>query len=170
MKIELTKSGEIELLNFIDMTYDEKLQILGIRNDPRVREWMYSEQEITEVGHLNFIEKLKSDSTQKYFTIKKDGLVLGVLYFTHIDNKEMSTEFGLYSNPFERLSGKGTIIQETAITYAFDYLKVDRINLEVFSDNVRAINLYTKYGFSETRSKLVKERHVSCMTLDKNNR
>lgn len=170
MKIELTKFGEIELFNFIDMNDNEKLQVLEMRNHPQVREWMYSNQKIPEVGHFNFIEKLKSDSSQKYFSIKKDGLVLGVLYFTNIDFQESSTEFGLYSNPFEKLAGKGTIMQEIAITYAFDCLKLDRILLEVYSDNKIAINLYMKFGFSKTNAKWVNGKLVSCMKLDKNNR
>jgi len=85
MKIKLTKFGEIELLNFIDMTHDEKLQVLKMRNHPDVKKWMYNQNDIDLNDHLNFVEALKASKEKQYFVLKQDSQIIGSINFTEID-------------------------------------------------------------------------------------
>ncbi|MDE9517558.1 GNAT family N-acetyltransferase [Xenorhabdus bovienii] len=45
--------------------------------------------------------------------------------------------------------GIGSKMMEFAIDYAFNWLAAVRIELEVFTDNEKAIALYTKFGFEK---------------------
>ena len=47
---------EIKLINFTDLSNDEKKIILEWRNNPNIKKWMYTQSDITLESHLNFID------------------------------------------------------------------------------------------------------------------
>jgi len=53
------------------------------------------------------------------------------------------------------------------LKYILDLLNLNKIKLEVFSDNVRALNLYKKYNFKRVGVKNVHDKQVICMELTK---
>jgi UDP-4-amino-4,6-dideoxy-N-acetyl-beta-L-altrosamine N-acetyltransferase len=167
MKIQLTKFGEIELLNFIDMTQDEKLQVLDMRNHSDVKAWMYNQGDIGLVEHLNFIKTLESDKEKQYFFLKQNSQIIGSVNFTKIDFEKKQAEFGFYANPFVTVLGIGRILEEVSIYYSFNYLGLSKLLLEVFEDNSKVINLHKKYGFKITKTIQVQGRTVYCMELIK---
>ena len=89
-----------------------------------------------------------------------------MVYFTKIDGINRESYFGLYANPFERMAGTGQTLGEVCLKYILDLLNLNKIKLEVFSDNVRALNLYKKYNFKDTGMKSVNDRKVVCMEMD----
>ena len=60
----------------------------------------------------------------------------------NIDFENKITDFGLYSNPFEKVAGVGRILEEICIKYAFELLKLDTLKLEVFDENIQVKNLH----------------------------
>ena len=167
LKIELDKSGGVELIDFVDLTLDEKLMVLDWRNSSNVREWMYSQNEIPIESHIDFIDALLFSKDSQYMVVKISNEFLGVVYFTKIDFIKKQCCFGLYTNPFNRIKGVGSMIQEVGIKYIFDLLKLQKIKLEVFSNNLRAINLYEKFNFKKNEQKIVNRRNVDCMELQR---
>ncbi len=161
------KFQDIELKHFFDLSHEEKLMILDWRNDINVRKWMYSSEIVLEKNHLNFIESLKKNDAKQYFSVFKDGKIIGVVYFTKINKEKNKCEFGLYANPFLKTVGTGSLLMETGVRYAYDFLKMTKLKLEVFEENLRAQSLYKKYGFKEMAEKYVNERKVICMELVK---
>ncbi|MFT6910008.1 MAG: UDP-4-amino-4,6-dideoxy-N-acetyl-beta-L-altrosamine N-acetyltransferase [Oleiphilaceae bacterium] len=163
--VELENFGKINLVNFIDMSSEEKKCVLNIRNHPDVRMWMYDSEEISQDEHLKFIESLKDNLTRQYFLVKQTHFILGVVYF-NIDTKCEAAEFGLYANPMEAIKGKGSALQETVIIYAFNYLKVSTLKLEVYEKNEKAIKLYKKYNFQLVRTEYKNNKSVLYMKLN----
>jgi len=161
--------NNIELKNFIDLNDNEKSIILTWRNHNEVKKWMYTNEDIQFENHLKFIESLKNDISREYFLIKKDMQMIGVIYFTAINDKLKECEFGLYANPFEKIAGVGRILEEICIRYAFDFLKLAKLKLEVFECNEKARNLYKKYNFREVGNKVINEKKVICMELERMN-
>lgn len=151
----------IELKNFYELTLDEKFMVLDWRNDLNTRRWMYSSDKIDKEHHLKYIESLKSSIGRKYFLVFKDNLPIGVIYFTDIDTNKKSCEFGLYRNP--DLKGVGNILMDKIINYACEELKLNRIVAEVFHDNLKAIELYKKKGFSIYDQKLKENKTITYM-------
>lgn len=156
------------MIDFTDMTLDEKKMILNWRNDNTIKQWMYDTTDISLESHLNYINSLESSKTKQYMAVKKENQYIGVVYFTNIDFKNKSTYFGLYANPFEKIAGVGRILEEICIKYAFDMLKLSKLKLEVFSDNKKALNLYKKYKFEKVDTKIINSKDVICMELNKN--
>jgi UDP-4-amino-4,6-dideoxy-N-acetyl-beta-L-altrosamine N-acetyltransferase len=170
MKIQkLQLRNNIELLNFVNLSLDEKKMVLDWRNHPNIKKWMYTQEDITLNNHLKFLEQLAENKDKLYFLVKKNQKFIGVVDFYNFYNKT-SAEFGLYSNPYNKIPGVGRILEEVAIDYAFKNLKIKKLKLEVFAENIQVINLHKKYKFVETSSKIINNKKVICMELINENK
>lgn len=163
LTIELDNDRGGQLIDFVDLSYDEHLMILDMRNHPRVREWMYTQDEIPIANHLQFIQNLHGDNKNQYLMVKKGEKVVGVIYFNQIDFDNKTSEFGIYANMLKPTAGAGSFLEELSLFYAKNILKVDSLTLEVMKRNQRAINLYKKYGFEEVSTSRVKGYEVISM-------
>jgi len=160
----LCKFLKIRRINFTDLSKEEHLMILRWRNHENVRKWMLSKDIIDADSHFNYIDFLKETDDRVYFLVKIENESIGVIDFTDINALDASAKFGLYSNP--ALKGKGNLLMEVIIDYAFNTLKVRTLISEVYEDNIAAINLYTRYNFKRVS---VKENLVK-MELKHENR
>jgi UDP-4-amino-4,6-dideoxy-N-acetyl-beta-L-altrosamine N-acetyltransferase len=143
--------------NFIDLTLDEKKEVLKWRNHLEIRKWMFDKNEISLKNHLAFIEKLRNDKTKIYFKVDD----LGVINYKIKNN---IAEIGLHKNPYKQKVGN--ILMQKLIDYGFNKLKVKKLILYVYEDNLKAINLYKKYGFKE----IDKKDNLIKMELENENR
>ena len=153
----------IKLMNFTELTLEQKEMVLIWRNSSEIRKWMYNQEEIELNDHLNFIESLKSRKDKLYFLVKKDKEYIGVIDFTEIIEEE-SLHMGIYTNP--NIKGNGKILLNKIIEYSFDNLKVKKIYSEVFSQNNKAYELYEKYNFKDISKKTINNKEVICMELN----
>ena len=154
---------DIKLINFIDLSQEEKMMILEWRNRLDIQKWMYTQNDISLEEHLDFIDSLRVITDKLYFLVKKDNINIGVIYFTQIKSNE-SLVMGIYANP--NLKGYGKILLETIIYFSFEILKVEKIFSEVYFENERAFSLYKIYGFKEYSYKIVNDKKVICMELN----
>ena len=145
---------DIKLINFIDLSQEEKMMILEWRNRLDIQKMMYTQNDISLEEHLDFIDSLK--------TIK-DNIYIGVIDFTQIKPNE-SLHMRIYTNP--DLKGYGKILLETIIYFSFEILKVEKIFSEVYFENERAFSLYKIYGFKEYSYKILNDKKVICMELN----
>jgi len=155
----------VELINFINLEYDEKVMILNWRNHPKIKSVMHNNLDILLDDHLNFIESLKKRDDKKYFLVKENSLNIGVIDFINITKYE--AELGIYSNP--DLRGYGTLLLSEICTYAFETLKVQVLKAEVYKTNVTAIQLYQKFNFKEIQSKNKENKEIIYMELKNEN-
>ena len=162
--------NNIELINFTDMTLDEKKMVLSWRNHPEVKKWMYNSDNISLENHLEYVESLNNSPDKLYFLVEKDKNYIGVIDFTSINRDEKSSEFGLYANVGSKIPGVGRILETICINYAFDVLMISVLKLEVFSDNIQVRNLHKKFHFQETTRKIVNNQEVICMELKNEDR
>jgi UDP-4-amino-4,6-dideoxy-N-acetyl-beta-L-altrosamine N-acetyltransferase len=156
----------MKLINFIDLTLEQKKMILEWRNHPDVRKWMYTDNKISLINHLKFIESLKNTKDKLYFLLQNETESVGV--FDFIDITKDSCEFGLYANPNLRAMGK--IIMNEIIKYAFEVLKVSKLKAGILKDNKKAVSLYRSYCFQELDKNIINEKAVIYMELKNENR
>ena len=147
----------MEKINFIDLNYQQKLEILKWRNSEKVKSQMYNNTDISEIEHISFIDNLKNIENMKFFLIKD----IGVINFKRI--KDNFAEIGLYSNPSKY--GVGNTLMKNILSFPYS-----KLYLEVFSDNKKAITLYKKFNFQETYRKVINNKKVICMELKNENR
>ena len=154
--------GEVDLYNYVNLTEDDRNLVLSMRNHPKVKMWMHNQNEISNEEHVNFIKSLESSIDKRYFLIKNKKTVAGAINFRKIKYSD-SVEFGIFTNPFSEVKELGRLLESVAYEYAVQYLNVDKIKLEVFESNDRAINFYNKCGFEYIKSKQVNNRKIVSM-------
>ena len=167
-KIAVITSNEIELVNFTDLSLNEKKMILEWRNHSSIRQWMFTSECISLQNHLKYIDTLNTRDDRSYFLIKRISQSIGVIDFTNIDHRNKTTEFGLYANP--ALRGVGNQLMESVIDYAFNTLDIKKLIAEVFEENYAAIKLYKRYDFKTVMTKQINNKNIICMELDNENR
>jgi UDP-4-amino-4,6-dideoxy-N-acetyl-beta-L-altrosamine N-acetyltransferase len=151
----------ITLKNFIDLTYDEVVEVLSWRNHESIRIWMHTTNTITLDEHLAFIQSLKSTTSKLYFVVIKNGNPIGVIDLVNITNT--SASLGLYANPFSDRKGIGTIILRALMRHAYDTLGLSTLRLEYFFNNEKAKTLYEKFDFIPMGEKEQNGQKIICM-------
>ena len=157
----------ITFICFTEMNLEEKKLVLSWRNHRNIKKWMYDKKDISLQNHLKFINTLKDNNSKKYMLVKNDDLYVGVIDFIDIDFIKKECEFGLYANP--NLKGLGSSLMQVIVYYAFNILKINLLKAEVFINNLKAINLYQRYGFKEINKKVINNQEVICMELKNEN-
>lgn len=139
--------NDADLINFINLTDDEKEMIRNWRNHESVRNMMYSDHIITIEEHSKFIVRLRNESNNFYWMVRNKGKNIGTISLNRVDFKNFNAYIGIYSNP--DLSGKGGLLIECLKFLAFNKAKLHTLKLEVIEGNEKAINFYKKSGFME---------------------
>ncbi len=158
---------DIVLINFIDISEDEKIMVLSWRNNIRIKKWMFTNRDISLSEHLNFINNLSNRKDKKYFLVKKNDQYLGVIDFTSI-KPNISVSMGLYLNP--SVKGYGAYFIKVIKYYAFEILKVRKVFAEVFELNTKAYELYQRNGFTQIAIKSINGNNIICMECLNGNR
>ncbi|WP_288365283.1 UDP-4-amino-4,6-dideoxy-N-acetyl-beta-L-altrosamine N-acetyltransferase [uncultured Marinobacter sp.] len=120
--------------------------MLSWRNEPTVRENMYTTHEITLEEHRAWWAKVQASDTQRYFMYEQNGQPLGVVGFTGIDQSNVNSFWAFYASP-SAPRGTGSRMELLALNHAFDELKLHKLCCEVLAFNTPVIKLHEKFGF-----------------------
>lgn len=138
----------LELVNFLNVSYEEQFSTLHWRNSEHVSKY-FQIKNIDEKTHRNWLEKLKEQSPKTIaFFIKSNEKLIGVTYFHSIDYEKQEADWGIYIYE-ESFRGKGigTKTLSSCLEYAKDTLDINTIFLEVLEHNFAAKAVYEKMGF-----------------------
>ncbi|WP_156857371.1 GNAT family N-acetyltransferase [Oceanobacillus sp. AG] len=98
----------------------------------------------------DYIEKVKNDSSRYDFAIclKGNDTMIGDLSILDINKEDNKAGFRIAMSTID-LTGKGygTAAIKSVLPFVFDELKINRLQLEVYSHNLRGIRAYEKVGF-----------------------
>ncbi len=129
---------------------DRLLEVLRIRNDDRVRGWMDSQSPIDVNDHLSFCRSLSDRKDAVYCVVESEGNIIGAVYLTQINLQRNVSELGLYRNPDFAVKGLGMALMGI-IEAISERVGVYTLVLRVRHENARAIALYRKVGYVETK-------------------
>ena len=76
-----------EVINYVDCTKEQNLDILALRNRDDVRSWMVNPEVISEENHFKFVESLKGNPNRLYYVIYKNGVLMGTYNLTKVQDK-----------------------------------------------------------------------------------
>ena len=151
--IELQTNFDINgavIINFLNLSSEEREMVLNWRNHDNVRKWMYSDNIISLNEHINFIDQLAEDTSNYYWVVKnKDEIYFGIIYLNKIDFKNIHAYIGIYSNPYAEIKNKGHLLIQCIKKLAFEVVELHTLKLEVIDNNQKAIYFYKKSGFNE---------------------
>ncbi len=140
-KISLTSIREAD-------TQDLYAAFLEIDEEGRFMTGTKQKVELEKVR--SFAKRVEKTDSGKYFCIRENekDRVIGELAITDIDesNKMANFRFSIY-NQSNRDQGLGSEALDLGIGFAFDVLKLNRLELTVYEHNPRALHMYKKRGF-----------------------
>jgi len=135
-----------KVINYVDCTCEQQLEILRLRNLDTIRKWMVNPEIISEENHFKFIEKLKGNCDRLYFAIYREGLLVGTYNLTK--ESDGVWERGIFANP--ETQGKGeTADWEHQILESLPAKGIKSISAKVKLDNIRSIKYHEKLGYQE---------------------
>lgn len=140
------RQGMKEFGKLRDIKTEELSLMLVWRNVPKVRENMYTRHEISSDEHQAWWASVQKSSTQKYFMYEFNGMALGVVCFSEIDQKNHNASWAFYASP-EAPKGTGSRMEFLALDYAFNELGMHKLCCEVLAFNNPVIKLHKRFGF-----------------------
>lgn len=133
------------------------LRLLNENDIPRILEWMkdpeifqyfrFDPQKITEYSVRSFVLNSCQESERHYAIVNKSDQYLGTISLKNIDHVSHTAEYAIVL--IKNAHGQGIAKKATLeiLDIAFNTLMINRIYLNVFSDNTQARKFYENYGF-----------------------
>jgi UDP-4-amino-4,6-dideoxy-N-acetyl-beta-L-altrosamine N-acetyltransferase len=139
-------------INFSDLP-----MIYKWRNDPMVRQHMYSSHKISLLEHLYWYLCISMSSKSVFLIhLDKNRKPDGVSYFKFHDRDKRSAFWGFYKAPNVK-KGAGMEIGVDSLNYAFLSLGLRKLNSECFASNDKSVILHKRLGFK--REGLFRDYH-----------
>ena len=134
-----------EVINYVDCTKEQNLDILALRNRDDVRSWMVNPELIPEENHFNFVESLKGNSKRLYYAIYKNGVLVGTYNLTN--DGDGVWERGIIANPSTQGTGQTEKWERQMLSSLPSDIKA--VSAKVKQDNLRSIKYHEKLGYKE---------------------
>lgn len=133
-----------------EMTEQDTQNIIKWRNAPSVVENFIFRTPLTEEAHLNWYNNyVKTGKVAQFIIVDAEtNTDVGSVYLRDIDYDNKKCEYGIFIGDEScRGKGIGSAAAKLILDYAFNTLKLNRVFLRVFADNIGAIKSYEKAGF-----------------------
>lgn len=155
MESAMEKVIENNKLYLRKIEYSDTDYIIKWRNSDSVRKNFIYQALFTRESHEKWLKTMVEPGIvdQLIICMKNDGLnneavPIGSVYIRDIDRNHGKAEYGIFiGDESVRGKGIGSMTAELMIEYCFKYLKLHRLFLRVFADNIQAIRSYEKAGF-----------------------
>ena len=139
---------ETENIKFIELTELLVQDYLEMINDINVARLLGRTKTVTEEGELNWIRMNLENKAPVFSMIEKSsGKFIGNIELMDVHDEE--AELGITITASMQDKGYGTESVPAIVDYGMKELNLKRIFLRVFPNNLRAIHVYEKCGFSE---------------------
>lgn len=129
------------------MVAEDLERVLTWRNHPEIRKYMYTQQEIQLSEHAKWFATARREPGRRLLIFEIDSSPLGFVSFSQAAPGEISN-WGFYLAP-EAPRGTGTSLGETALSYAFEELKIYKVCGQALAFNDRSIRLHRKLNFHQ---------------------
>lgn len=135
-----------------------EIRELVLEDTYRMLEWMKN-KDITQYFRFDasnacvesvtsFIIEAKDSQTSCHrAVVDSQNRYMGTVSLKNIDFENNSAEYAISLHMDAQGKGYAKFATDNILAYAFDELKLNRIYLNVLSENKRAIRFYEKYGF-----------------------
>jgi [ribosomal protein S5]-alanine N-acetyltransferase len=105
----------------------------------------------TEEDHKTFLKEISSKKDDYMFAIETidEQVFIGTIGLFRTNWKNGTCYVGITLSSDYQGKGHGTDAMNVLLDYIFNYMNINKVKLEVFSTNERAIRSYEKCGFQK---------------------
>lgn len=122
-------------------------RVRQLRNEPGVRQYMYSDHEISPQEHLAWLAGLRGNASQRVWAVLHQGRVEGLVSLSAIRSAQKSAEWAFYLSPAMQGKGVGGVVEFKLLDLAFGEMGLEKLNCEVLASNPKVIEMHQKFGF-----------------------
>lgn len=134
-------------LKLLNVTMEDLNLIAQWRMKSEVTKYMYTDPVLDMNTQLKWFNNIKNDDKVRYWIIEFDGVKIGVISLTDIDNKNKRCSWAYYIGDTSfRGRGIATLLECNIYDYVFNLLKLNKLCCEVFTFNERVIEIHKKFG------------------------
>ena len=147
-------TGEMVILR--PMTVEDTDDIVRWRNTDYVRENFIYRGEFTREGHLNWIKTMvDTGKVVQYIIVEKSsGASVGSVFLRDIDQSMKTAEYGIFIGEKKALNqGYGSESAQLMVEMARKELKLNKLFLRLYEENIGARISYERAGFKLVESK-----------------
>lgn len=144
-----------ELCTIRSIMQDDLPTLFRWRNHPDIRRYMLTQHEITEEEHLNWYTHACQDTTRRLLMIEESGVPIGYVQFSDVAAGGVS-QWGFYARPGAP-KGTGKKLGVTALTYAFEELKLHKVCGRAIDVNIASQAFHQRLGFKQEG--VLREQH-----------
>jgi UDP-4-amino-4,6-dideoxy-N-acetyl-beta-L-altrosamine N-acetyltransferase len=137
----------MNIVPILELPADQQAHVRQLRNQPDVRRFMYTDHEISEAEHLNWLEGLRSSSRQQVFVVVIEGAPVGVVSLSAINTTHRTADWAFYLDTTLQGKGLGSQVEMWMLDYAFGAAGLEKLNCEVLEINPAVIKMHQKFGF-----------------------
>lgn len=121
--------------------------VLAWRNHPDVRQFMYSQHEISPLEHARWFASASQDPQRALLIYQIDGTPQGFVSFHRVRASAIA-EWGFYLAP-DAQRGTGHALGRAALDYAFTTLNLHKVCAEALGFNERSRRFHERLGFQQ---------------------
>ena len=127
---------------------EDRDRVLGWRNSPDVRAYMYTDHVIAPEEHARWFAGLSGDETRRYWIVEMDGAPVGLANLYDIDRRNQRCAWAYYlADPSVRGLGLGSYVEYWMLEFVFEGLKLAKLWCEVLASNEPVWRLHETFGF-----------------------
>lgn len=157
-------AGKYKFVNYVELSIEQHQQIWKVRVSKDVRQFMFNQNIFPFSDHLNFVERLKTDTTKVYFAVYDiDNQFIGSISLHPINYAQRVADWGIYINPAHQGKGLGTTLSKIFFDHIFALNIIEKISATVLSFNLASLKFHIHIGFQHQYEKdgniyLIKEK------------
>lgn len=137
----------MKVVPILELPADQQASVRQLRNQPDVRKFMYTDHEIGEAEHLNWLEGLRDSARQQVFVIVMEAAPVGVVSLSAINTTHGTADWAFYLDTTLQGKGLGSQVELWMLDYAFGVAGLAKLNCEVLEINPAVIKMHQKFGF-----------------------
>lgn len=122
-------------------------RVRQLRNEPAVRQHMYSDHVISPQEHQAWLAGLRGNAGQRAWAVLHHGAVEGLVSLGAIRAAQKSAEWAFYLSSEMQGKGVGGVVEFKLLDLAFGEMGLEKLNCEVLASNPKVVEMHQKFGF-----------------------
>lgn len=147
MWLQCLEPDMTELCSIRSLGLSDLSMVLVWRNHPNIRQFMFTQHEITLEEHTAWFQKASRDNMRSLLIVEEKEQPIGYVQFSHVSNGGVA-DWGFYVAPGSP-QGTGRKLGATALNHAFGVLNLHKVCGQAIEHNAASIGFHQALSFRQ---------------------